>query len=94
MREAADDMRYAKTLEWMLAQSASPQAGEIETELSQIKAAIPEGKAVRVLGGDEHDTVQEFQDRKYVTALRNSVASWIEKMLSLEPDVYEDIRAH
>jgi hypothetical protein len=92
MREAADDMKYVKTLEWMLAQSKSPQAEQIQTELSQIKAAIPEGSAVRVFGGDEHDTVQELQDRKYVSSLRKKVASWIEMMLSLEPNMFREIR--
>jgi hypothetical protein len=93
MREAVDDMRYIKTLEWMLEKSDSSGARRISNELSRIKSAIPEGRAVRVLGGDEHDTVQELQDRKYVFAMRERVAGWIEEMLSLENEMFDEIRA-
>ena len=94
MREAADDMKYIKTLEWMLAQTESSRAEQIKTELTRIKSAIPEGRAVRVLGGDEHDTVQELQGRKYVVTLRQQIASWIEEMLSLEPTMFGEIRVN
>jgi hypothetical protein len=92
MREAADDMKYVKTLEWMLTQSESPQGRQIKNELSKLKSAIPEGRAVRILGGDEHDTVQELRDRKYVITLRKRIAAWIEELLSLEPEMYGEIR--
>lgn len=64
MRETADDIQYFKTLEWRLEKSGSSRAQQIKTELSKIKSAIPEGRAVRVLGVDEHDGVQELETRK------------------------------
>lgn len=92
MREAADDICYVKTLEWMLEQSQSQSATEINVELIKIKNSIPEGLTVRVLGGDEHDRVQELKGRKYVAALRDKVAGWIEQLLDEEPDLYRAIR--
>ncbi len=92
MREAVDDIKYVKTLEWMLAQSDSPQAKLIKTELTKIKSAIPEGRTVRVLDGDEHDRVQDLETRKYVSGLRERIAGWIEELLSVETGRYGDIR--
>jgi len=92
MREAADDIRYLKTLEWMLKQGSSPRAEEIGKELAGIKAAIPEGRTVRVLGGDEHDRVQVLEGRKYVAGLREQVAGWIGELLEAEKDLYGRIR--
>lgn len=94
MREAADDVKYLKTLEWMLAKDSSPRTDSIQAELIKIKAAIPEGRAVRVLDGDEHDTVQELKDRKYVVTLRERVASWIEEILTAAPSSFGEIRAN
>jgi len=92
MREAADDIGYLKTLEWMLKQSSSARAGEIGAQLAEIKTAIPEGRTVRVLGGDEHDRVQVLEGRKYVAGLRESVAGWIAELLETEKDLYGRIR--
>ena len=92
MREAADDIRYLKTLEWMLELSSSARAAEIGTELAEIKAAIPEGRSVRVLGGEEHDRVQVLEGRKYVAGLREQVAGWIDELLQAEKDLYSQIR--
>jgi Glycoside hydrolase 123, catalytic domain len=92
MREAADDICYVKTLEWMLEQSQSVSAPEITVELAKIKNSIPEGLTVRVLGGDEHDRVQELKGKKYVAALRDKIAGWIEQLLDEEPDLYREIR--
>lgn len=92
MREAADDINYLKTLEWMLEQSSSARAEEIASKLAEIKVAIPEGRTVQVLGGDEHDRVQELEGRKYVASLRESVAGWIGELLEAEKDLYSLIR--
>ncbi len=92
MREAADDVKYLKTLEWMLQQSSSARAAEIGRELTEIKTAIPEGRTVRVLGGDEHDRVQMLESRKYVVSLRERVAGWIGELLQAEKDLYSQIR--
>ena len=92
MREAADDMAYLRTLTWMLGQSESRAAQEIGRELERMKSSIPEGKMVRVLGGDAHDRVQLVESRKYVRVFRNRVAAWIEELLELESGLYTEIR--
>ncbi len=94
MREAVDDMRYIKTLEWMLARSESSRGKLIATELSKIKSSVPEGRTFRVLGGDEHDRVQQLQNRKYVSGLRERIAGWIEEILSAETDLHGEIRVN
>ena len=91
MREAADDMRYIRMLESMLDRSDSGLAGRIEDELERVRNSIPEGRAVQVLGGDAHDTVQQVEGRKYVAALRERVAGWISELLLEEPERFEDL---
>ena len=76
----------------MLRQSSSARAAEIGAQLAEIKAAIPEGRTVRVLGGDEHDRVQVLEGRKYVAGLREHVAGWIAELLETEKDLYGQIR--
>jgi len=92
MREAADDMAYLRTLTWMLGQSESRQAMEISRELGRMKASIPAGEMVRVLGGDEHDRVQLVESRKYVREFRKKVAARIGELLELESGLYSEIR--
>ena len=92
MREAADDMAYLKTLEWMLEQSSSSRAGQIDRELRVMKALIPSGRFERVLGGDAHDLVEILEGRKYVASGRERVAVWIGELLDLEKDLYSEIR--
>lgn len=93
MREAIDDMAYIQTLEWMLAQSKSTRAGAIRASLQRIREAIPAGKAVRVQGGDAHDTVEVLDARKFVGDARAAVAGWITELLGAEKDLYREIRA-
>ena len=92
MREAVDDRVYLETLEWMLGKSSAPQKSRIEKELEKIKAAIPTGEFVRVLGGEAHDRVQDLEGEKYVVAYRERVAAWIEELLQAEKGVFTEIR--
>jgi hypothetical protein len=92
MREAADDMAYVKTLEWMLEQTSSPRAREIRAGLDGIKAKIPSGRRVRVAGGDAHDTVERVDAGRFVAESRNAVAGWIEELLKLEKGRFREIR--
>ncbi|HSB16138.1 MAG TPA: glycoside hydrolase domain-containing protein [Bryobacteraceae bacterium] len=92
MREAADDMAYVKTLEWMLEQTSSPRAREIRAGLDGIKAKIPSGRRVRVAGGDAHDTVERVDAGRFVTESRDAVAGWIEELLKLEKGRFREIR--
>ena len=92
MREAADDMRYISTLEYMLAKSESSRAGEIRAELEKIRSSIPQGRLEQVLGGEAQDRVQVLEGRKYVAGLREKAAGWIEELLKLEKGHYEPVR--
>jgi hypothetical protein len=94
MREAADDMAYLKTLEWMLSESKSRRAREIQRELAALKDEIPSGVRVRVLGGDAHDRIEKARARakKFVQDSRRRVAAWIEELLSSEKDLFQEIR--
>lgn len=92
MRETADDMRYLRTLEWMLERSEHPRAAEITAELAQMKDDVPSGRTVRVEGGDAHDRVQVVSSRKYVEIFRRKVAGWIVEMLEVEPARYRGLR--
>jgi hypothetical protein len=92
MREAVDDVAYIQTLEWMLEQSKSKRAAEIRASLERMRAAVPAGKAVRVVGGDAHDTVEQVNPRVFVTEGRRAVAGWIEELLAAEKALYQEIR--
>lgn len=92
MREAVDDMAYIQTLEWMLAQSRSPRAGEIRGALEALKKAIPGGATARVLGGDAHDRVEQARPKEFVRASRARLAGWIGELLRAEKGLYREIR--
>jgi hypothetical protein len=92
MREAADDMAYVQTLEWMLAKSQTTRAGEIRAKLNDMKAAVPSGARVTVLGGDPHDRIDTVDARTFVKESREAVASWIEELLLADKREYRDVR--
>ena len=92
MREAADDMRYITTLEYLLKNSQSSRAGEIRAELEKIRASVPQGRMEQVLGGEAQDRVQVLEGRKYVVGLREKVASWIEELLKEEKEPFGPVR--
>ena len=80
MRESADDIRYIRTLEWMLSQIDSPRSAEISAELAGMKETVPYGRTMQVQGGDAHDRVQVVSSRKYVEIFRRKVAGWIKEL--------------
>jgi hypothetical protein len=92
MREAVDDMRYLKTLEWMLAQTSSPAAGKIKAMLAEMRQAVPQGRSVRVALGNEHDRVTVAATPRYVEENRRRVAAWIGELLAAEPRAFREIR--
>lgn len=91
MREAADDLRYVKMLEWLLDQADNELSGRIREDLRQVRSSIPTGRTVRILGGDEHDRVQQLEGRKYMVELRERVAGWIGELLRQDPQRFGDI---
>jgi hypothetical protein len=91
MREAADDMAYLQTLEWMLGRSRTKRAGEIRSSLDKLRQAIPSGRVVRIQGGDVHDTVEELDARRFVTTGREAVANWITEMIQGEKQLFSEI---
>jgi hypothetical protein len=93
MREAVDDIAYIQTLEWMLGRSKSKRAADIRASLERMRAALPAGKAVRVVGGDAHDTVEQLDPHLFVSEGRRAVAGWIEELLVAESNLYREIRA-
>ena len=92
MREAIDDMRYLKTVEWMLSQSSSPAAGKIRTMLTDMRESVPQGWFVRVAQGNEHDRVDVAASPRYVEAYRRRLASWIGELLAAERGAFGEIR--
>ncbi len=92
LREAVDDMRYLRTLEWMLAQAKSPAAGRIRTSLDALRVEVPQGRALRLLEGNEHDKVDAVDKQKYVEQYRRRVAAWINELLAAEPGGFNEIR--
>jgi|GEM_PF-6861360 len=94
MREAVDDMAYIQTLEWMLKQTSTARAREIQGQLEDLKKAIPSGRRVRVLGGDAHDTVEQTNSKRFVTEGRRKVATWIEEVLQADRKRFREIRVN
>jgi hypothetical protein len=92
LREAVGDIRYLRTLEWMLAQSQSAAAGRIRAMLAGLRESIPQGKFVRVAEGNEHDRVEVVAGPKYVEENRRRVAAWIRELLVAEPGGFKEIR--
>jgi hypothetical protein len=91
MREAADDMAYLQTLEWMLGRSRTQRAAEIRNSLDKLRKAIPSGRAVRIQGGDVHDTVEQLDARRFVASGRETVAGWIAELIQAEKHLFSDI---
>ncbi|MBI5085373.1 MAG: hypothetical protein HZB13_12345 [Acidobacteria bacterium] len=85
MREAVDDMRYLRTLEWMLAQSTSQRAGRIRGDLAAMRESIPKTQVLKPADGDENDKVEATISPKYVKDFRRRVAGWINEMFAAEP---------
>jgi hypothetical protein len=92
LREATDDMRYLRTLEWMLEQAKSPAAGRIRTSLDTLRVDVPKGNSLRLLAGNEHDRVDTVDRSKYVEQYRRRVAAWINELLAAEPGGFNEIR--
>ncbi|MBI4891760.1 MAG: hypothetical protein HY821_14135 [Acidobacteria bacterium] len=93
LREAVDDMRYLRTLEWMLAQSNPPAAASIRTSLEALREAVPQGRPLRLIEGNEHDNVNAVDQSKYVEQYRRKVAGWIRELLEAQPAEFPEIRA-
>jgi hypothetical protein len=92
MREAIDDMAYLQTLEWMLPQSRSPRARQIQSELEALKKAIPAGAQARVIGGDPRNRAEQADPKEFVRRSRSRLAGWIEELLRSEKGLFRDIR--
>jgi hypothetical protein len=92
LREAVDDMRYLRTLEWMLARAKSPAAGGIRSSFDAMRVDVPQGRALRLLEGNEHDTVNAVDKSKYVEQYRRRVAGWINELLLAEPAAFHELR--
>jgi hypothetical protein len=92
LREATDDLRYLRTLEWMLDHAKSPAAGRIRTSLDTLRSDVPKGNSLRLLAGNEHDRVDTVDRSKYVEQYRRRVAAWINELLAAEPGGFTEIR--
>jgi hypothetical protein len=92
LREAVDDMRYLRTLEWMIEKAKSPAAAAIGEAFSAMRREVPQGRALRLVEGNEHDKVNVVDRSKYVEQFRRRVAGWIGELLAAEPGGFNEIR--
>jgi hypothetical protein len=46
---------------------------------------------VRIQGGDVHDTLEEVDARRFVTAGREAVAGWIAELIREEKRLFSEI---
>lgn len=81
IREAYDDMRYAATLEKLLAEKKGPRRDKVAAEYEEFLARIPQGRDMTVFREDQDDFYSTLPSYQKLTTLRTELVGWIEQLV-------------
>jgi len=82
IREAYDDIRYAATLEKLLAEKQGPARDRIAAEYKQLLADLPQHRDLGAFPPNPDDLYATLPSYHRLTALREKLAAWIEQLRS------------